>query len=351
VRPMRTAGELVGPALVLVLVGVVGRFVSTATQGEFVTALVMATTVIGLYVFVGNSGVLSFGHVSFVALGALCGGLLTVPKELRTSAIPQLFPFLQHFELGNAESLALAAGLGAVYALLVGIPLMRLSGLAAGIATFAILGITTNVLYYWTKVSPGPKALSLVPETTGLLQATVVAVIAALVAFAYQRSRPGRLLRASREDPAAAQASGVNIHRQRLWAFVLSGAVSGLAGALFVHQLGSFTVRDYDLTNFPPLPFLTLAMLVIGGVSSLWGAVIGAIGVSFLDSVLGNAENGIHLGFATLTLPEGSRLIVEAVLMAFVLIVRPAGLTGGRELGFRSSRYRRRVQATQSGAL
>ena len=89
-------------------------------------------------------------------------------------------------------SLVLAAIVGGGYAFLVGIPLMRLSGLAASIATFAVLGITFNLLQYWTRIGPGAKTLPLVPETTGLVQATAGAVAVAAIAFVYQKSRPGR---------------------------------------------------------------------------------------------------------------------------------------------------------------
>ena len=126
---------------------------------------------------------------------------------------------------------------------MVGLPLMRLSGLAAGIATFAVLEITHNLLREWTKIGPGATTLSLVPQSKGALQPVVGVLIAIGVAFAYQRSRLGRMLRASREDAAAAEAVGVNVHRQRLWAFTLSGALAGFAGGLYVHMLGSITAE------------------------------------------------------------------------------------------------------------
>jgi branched-chain amino acid transport system permease protein len=213
---------------------------------------------------------------------------------------------------------------GGVDAFLVGVPLMRLSGLAAGIATFAVLEITHNVLRNWPKIGPGAKTLPLVPETSGFLQVTVGAVAVAGIAFAYQRSRPGRLLRAAREDPAAAQGSGVNIHRQRLLAFTLSGALAGFGGGLLVHLLGSITTEQVYLD----LAFITLAMLIVGGVSSLWGAVVGALFVSGLNSFLAEAEKGV----GGVDLPTGTRLVTLGFLMALVLLFRPAGITGGREL-------------------
>src|SRR3712207_6082906 len=102
---------------------------------------------------------------------------------------------------------------------------MRLTGLAAGIATFAVLEIVHNLLREWTKIGPGATTLSLVPETTDALQATLGALVVVGVAYAYQRSKPGRMLRAAREDPAAAQAAGIGVHRHRLIAFALSGAL------------------------------------------------------------------------------------------------------------------------------
>jgi branched-chain amino acid transport system permease protein len=324
--------ELLGPVGVLVLVGLVGSlgFVDPDLEIEFLGALVSVAIVVSLYVFVGNSGVVSFGHVSFVAVGAFAAGVMTVPVELKPTITPGLFTLLGENSVGNVVSLALAAGTGGIFALVVGIPLMRLSGLAAGIATFAVLGVTFNILSNWEKIGPGPLTLTTVPETTDLAQATVGAVAVVTAAFLYQRSRLGRKLRAAREDPAAARAAGIDIHRERLWAFALSGALSGFAGGLLVHLAGTLQARDVYLE----LTFLSLAMLVVGGVGSLWGAVVGALAVSALDSFLLDAESG-DIGFVNELLGEplwgGSRLVGVAAFMAIVLILLPEGLTRGRE--------------------
>jgi branched-chain amino acid transport system permease protein len=326
-RRMHAALELLGPAALVVAVALFGTLVSTSTETYVITTLVNVTIVVALYLFIGNSGVLSFGHVSFVAVGAWTAGILSMSTAEKPAIMPNLAGFLRDTTVGNVPSLALAAAVGAVYALIVGLPLMRLSGLAAGIATFGVLEITHNVLRYWEKIGPGLNTFSAVPETTGLLQAAIGALLAVTVAFLYQRSRYGRMLRATREDAAAARAVGVSVYGQRLVAFTLSGAVAGLAGGLYVHLLPVNAELLYlDLT------FITLAMLVIGGATSLWGAVLGAVVVSAVDSFLAEAENGVHVVGGTLDLPSGTRIVVVGTLMALVLILRPAGLTGGREL-------------------
>jgi branched-chain amino acid transport system permease protein len=318
--------ELAGPVALVIVTALLGTAVSISTQSYFTDTLVKVAIVVALYAFIGNSGVLSFGHISFVAIGAWTAGVLSVPAAEKPAIMPSLAHVLRDRTVGNLPSLALAAFAGGVCALLVALPLMRLSGLAAGIATFGVLEITHNLLRYEEKVGPGLNTFSSVPETTGLRQAALGALVVIVAAYVYARSRFGRLLRATREDPAAARAVGVSVYRQRLTAFTLSGLLAGLAGGLYVHLLPLNTESVYlDLT------FITLAMLVIGGATSLWGAVVGALAVSALDSYLAVAENGTSLLGWQIDLPAGTRVIVVGALMALVLILRPSGLTGGRE--------------------
>jgi branched-chain amino acid transport system permease protein len=327
--------ELLGPVALVVAAALLGTLVSISTQTYFTDTLVKVAIVVALYVFIGNSGVLSFGHISFVALGAWTAGVLTVPPSEKPAIMPNLAGFLQHRHVDNVESLLLAAVVGGIAALLVGIPLMRLSGLAAGIATFAVLEITHNLLQYQERIGPGLNAFSSVPETTGLRQAAIGAVVCIVLAFLYARSRFGRLLRATREDAAAARAVGASVYRQRLIAFTVSGFLAGLGGGLYVHLLPVQVNSVYlDLT------FITLAMLVVGGATSLFGAVVGALAVSALDSWLSVAENGTSVLGWHIDLPAGTAEIVVGILMAAVLILRPAGLTGGRELRLRGVPWR-----------
>jgi branched-chain amino acid transport system permease protein len=329
---------LAAPVVLVLAVAAVGSQLNPVRQLEFGDALVSVAIVVALYVFVGNSGVLSFGHISFVAVGAYLSGILTLGAEQKNLILPTMFGVLRHTTTSTALSLVVAAAAGATFALVAGVPLMRLSGLPAGIATFAVLGITTNIISYWDKIGPGVTALALVP-TNGIWTLMTGALIAIVVAFLYQRSPSGRKLRATREDPQAAQASGIQVHRQRLYAFVISGALAGFAGGLLVHELGSITTSQVSVE----LTFTTLAMLVVGGVSSLSGAVLGALLISGLNSFLADAEQGVNIGFQ-LTLPTGTRLVTIGAVMALVLILRPSGITGGREV-----RLPRRREATAAG--
>jgi branched-chain amino acid transport system permease protein len=322
----RRLPELLAPALLVLATALLGLEVSSYLQTYFLDTLVKVAIVIALYVFIGNSGVLSFGTISFVALGAWTAGVLTVPEDQKRITMPGLSHFLVTHNVGNVASLVLSAGAGAVFALAVGVPLMRLSGLAAGIATFAVLGITYNVLTYEQKIGPGQNAFSAVPQTTGIWQAAIGGLICIGVAYAYQRTRFGRMLRATREDHAAAAAAGISTYRQRLLAFTLSGALAGFAGGLYVHML-PLQVGGLYLT----LTFITLAMLIVGGSGSLLGAVVGTLALNGIYSFFTAATNTVDVLGWHLKVPAGTAEMVLGALMAVVLILRPSGITGGRE--------------------
>ena len=259
-----------------------------------------------------------------------------MPSEQKRFTMPGLAHFLVTTTVGNYVSLALAAAVGAAFALAVGLPLMRLSGLAAGIATFAVLGITYNVLTYEQKIGPGQNAFSGVPQTTGIWQAAIGGLICATAAYVYQRTRFGRMLRATREDPAAATAAGISIYRQRLLAFTLSGALAGLrrrdlrppaaaAGERPVPRSHLHHARDARRRRRrePARRRRRRA------------------GAERHLLVLPAATNTVDVFGWHLKVPAGTAEIVLGVLMAVVLILRPNGITGGRE--FSLPRRRRPV--------
>ena len=172
------------------------------------------------------------------------------------------------------------------------------------------------------------------PIYVGLWTAAAWAVAAIAVAFAYQETRSGLLLRASREDEAAAAASGVHMVRHRLVAFVLSAFLSGIAGVLLAHFLGTVRVETFYLD----LTFLIVAMLVIGGMGSLTGAVAGALVIAALTELLRQAEVGVEIGGKTIAAPAGLGDAMLALIMLLIILFRPKGIAGGREIPWPFSR-------------
>jgi branched-chain amino acid transport system permease protein len=294
-----------------------------ATQG-----LINLTAVVGLYVFAGNSGLLSFGNVAFMAVGAYVSALLTMKTAAKSVFLPDLPAVIASAEWPTFAG-ALAGGFAAgLVALIVGWPLMRLSGVAASIATFAILVVAYVVFGNWTAVTGGQNSLMGLPAYVGLWTALGWAVAAIVIAFVYQETRSALLLRASREDEAAAQASGVNVVLHRLIAFVISAFLSGIAGVLLAHFLGIVRVENFYLD----LTFLIVAMLIIGGRGSLTGAVTGALVIAVLTEALRQSEIGIQVGKTVIAAPPGLGDVILALIMLLIILFRPNGIAGGREI-------------------
>ena len=284
--------------------------------------------VVGLYVFVGNSGIISFGQIGFMCIGAYAAAWCTAEPSFKQIMLAGLPAVLQDNQYPFLVAIAGAMLLPAAVALLLGAAIMRLSGTAATIATFAFLIIVNSVYSNWDSVTAGVSSIIGIPTVVGPWTAFAFAALAILVAYLFQISRFGLMLRASRDDEVAARASAVKILRMRLAAFVLSAALVGVGGGLYAQFLGILTVDPFYLN----LSFITIAMLVVGGMFSLTGAVSGVLAVTAIVEVLRLFERGVPLGGHTLSLPEGSQEIGLGLLMALILIFRPNGLSRGREL-------------------
>ena len=326
--PLRWLWTPAALVLLLVLIGLLASMGPGSLQRTVTDALIKLIVVVGLYIFIGNTGVISFGQTAFMAIGAYMSAWLTMTpalKRIRFSDLPEFIATAQLPVLGAAPISAVAA---AVVALVLGFPLMRLSGISASIGTFALLAVVIAVYGNWSGLTGGKSSLVGVPVETDLWYALIWAAVAIVIAWAFQRSRTGLLLRGSREDLVAARASGIDVHRLRLVAFVVSAFVVGLGGHTYAHFLGVLTVDAF----FLDITFITIGMLVIGGMNSLSGAVLGVIVVSALLDVVRRMEAGMDLGaFEVPSLP-GLSQVVLAVAMLLILVFRPAGLMGDREI-------------------
>lgn len=291
--------------------------------------MISAILVVGLQMFMGNSGILSFAHIGFMGMGAYTSAVLSIPERMKGMALPDLYPVLVGVELSPLLSIAAGALVAALVAAVVSYPLMRLSDAAAVITSFALLVVLHTVLTHWSVVTNGPRTLFGVPEVTTLWLATACAILALVLAIAFKESRIGLLLRASRDDEVAAAALGVNIPRLRWIGFVISALLAGLGGALWGHFVTSFSPRAFYLKE----TFLILSMLVIGGPNTVTGAVLGTIIVTAVFEALRSLEGALNEAAIFSGQVIGLTEIVLALAMIAVLSLRPGGLFPTREIG------------------
>jgi branched-chain amino acid transport system permease protein len=307
--------------LILAIVVAFSHLGPLSFERMVIRALIMMTVVIGLYIFIGNSGVLSFGHSTFMVVSAYMSAWLTMSVMRKKIMLPDIWEGFGLIEMHVLPGALLAGLLSAVLAMIVGLPLMRLSGIAAAIGTFAVFTTVTVVYNQWDSYTKGASTLIGLPTYVDLWVAFGFVAGALLIAHVYDRSKFGLQLRATREDLVAAKAAGVNIVFQRMVAFVVSAFVTGIGGVLYVHFTATITQANLIYLN---LTFITIVMLLVGGMRSLTGAVVGVIAISIVSEGLRQVEKPIGVaGLGELGL---------AAFMLVVLAIRPGGIAGKREI-------------------
>ncbi|MBM3517500.1 MAG: branched-chain amino acid ABC transporter permease [Alphaproteobacteria bacterium] len=326
---LRRVWPVVSLALILLVIAIAIRLTDDIVlEDVYIEALAKLVVVVGLYIFVGNTGVISFGHPAFMAMGAYATAWLTIPPNIKRISLPNIWPALAEAHVAVIPANLLAGLPAAAFAFLVGLGISRLAGIAAGISTFGLLMIVRVVYSNWEDWTLGFSTIMGQPQYLTIWNSFGWGIFAMVVAFAYQESRLGLAARASREDEVAARATGVNIARQRLIAFVLSAYLVGVGGAIYVHFIGTVSIETF----YVDMVVITLVMLIVGGINSLAGAVLGTIAITALIEMLRNLEGGFEIGATVIAAPRGTQEIGLAIVMLLILIYRPKGITGGREI-------------------
>lgn len=311
------------------LVAVLAELLAIPLLVRIITVMfVSIILVLGLQLYMGNSGILSFAHIGFMGIGAYTSVLLSMTPTAKELTNSNLYPFLIQLHLPFVPSLMIGALVAAFIAAVVGFPLMRLSDAAAVITTFALLVIINVVMVHWDRVTNGPRTLFGVDNYTTLWTAAIFCVITIFAVYLFKESRVGLRLRATRDDAYAAASIGINMVVMRWLAFIASAFIAGVGGGLWAHFITSFTPYSFYLTE----TFVILAMLVIGGPYSVSGAVVGTLVVTAAREVLRAIENQVNI---LQIFPEGFfgfTELVLAVVLILILIYRPAGLMGSREI-------------------
>ena len=339
---------LVGCALLfLALVGggllYQALFSGGAAERLVTVMLIDAIIVLGIQVYVGNTGVLSFGHIGFGAIAGYTFAVLAITPEEKAKRIPDA-PFgLADVDMGVPLAILIAVIVACIAAVILGIGLAR-SGAQSGavsatVITLALLFVTHEVARNWPELTGGERVGLFFPIGGKLDSRTPIyaALLGSLiVARLYAQSRSGRLAVAAREDNLAARAMGVNPLVQQMVALVISVAIVAVGASLSVYEDGSLLPENFFF-NFT---LLTLVMLIVGGRNSVTGAVVG-VAVMTIGRELarrlgqdGFEVFGIGLDSAPLdwVFRENLQTVFLGLSMLGFMIWRPKGLIDDWEL-------------------
>ncbi len=325
------------PIAVLLLVFVVAPgILAVLGKGYFFQVadlvLIFALLAVSLHLVTGVAGLLHLGHAAFYGVGAYVAALMGADLKL-----------------GFLWGLPAAGLAAAALAFVVALPTMRLVSIYFAVATLAIGQMINTVLLNWVAVTKGPNGVMLFSgiklfgfAVKGPLAVYfVVAVVVGLSIWALHRlshSYWGNALRALREDDQCADAMGIDTVRLKIEVFTLSAFFAGIAGALWAYTTGYVSPGDFNFSN----SILILAMVVVGGLGSLPGAIVGAVLLILLPEVLrslGDLRNvtvGIVMFVSILFLPKGLFGEVPALVFARRALGRRwTAAPGEREVGWR----------------
>jgi branched-chain amino acid transport system permease protein len=313
---------LVSAAIVAVLFVANGLLSGSLIQGVsispyFVQILCLAGINVILAVSLnlpnGFTGQFSIGHAGFMAIGAYASAYMTVMCGDRVQAAVAFLPAVGRDSVLLLVSLAVGALLAAAAGFIVGVPSLRLRGDYLAIVTLGF-GEMIRVIILNIDAVGGARGYSGIPKIANFFWIWLFAAISIAIVHRIVRSSFGRTLIAIREDEIAAEAMGVDTTRSKVTSFVVSAALTGIAGGLFGHYLMYINTNSFSFLK----SFDMIIMIVIGGLGSITGSVLGAFVFIFLSEALRS------LG--------AYRVVFFALLLIVIMRVRPQGLLGHREL-------------------
>jgi branched-chain amino acid transport system permease protein len=284
---------------------------------------------VSLNLITGFTGQFSIGHAGFMAVGAYASvfmtvyfsqGLETWLTSLLGATVAQSLVFLGIIIFG-----ALVAALAG---LVVGIPSLRLRGDYLAIVTLGFAEIIRIIILNIDRVGGATgfrgavapwEGRAIIPQYANFIWIGGFAIITIVVVYNIVNSDVGRALISIREDELAAEAMGVNTTRYKVISFVISSAFAGVAGALFGHFRQFLHTNDFQFIRSIEI----IIMIVLGGMGSITGAVLGAIVITILPELLRKLPGDLY----------GYRLVIYSALLILIMLTRPQGVMGAKEFG------------------
>jgi len=288
-----------------------GRLINPYVARIMMLSGIAITLAVSLNLINGFTGQFSIGHAGFMAVGAYSSAYFSVNYGVRIAAA------LGDGTLGWILVLTIAtligASVAAVAGLLVGVPSLRLKGDYLAIVT---LGFGQIIVVFLNNIEAigGARGYSGIPIVKSFFWIFLIAIVTITMVYNIVHSNFGRALISIREDELAAEAMGINTTRYKVMAFVISSALAGAGGVLLAHFDGYLNPKSFEFIK----SFEILIMIILGGLGSIVGSVLGAILLTVLPEAL--------RGFAQY------RMVIYSLLLIVLMITRPQGLLGNTDV-------------------
>lgn len=306
---------------------------------------IYAVAAVSMNLIIGFTGQFSLGTAGFMCIGAYVTGILTIPVDMRDQIyyLYGMAPWLHDVHLPLGVALIIAFALCAGIAYLIGWPILRLKSDYLAIATLGFSEIVRAV-FGWDGLGPITNAsygVSNIPAFTSIFECVAICAVCIVIMGLLIRSSYGRAFKAIRDDDVAAEAMGINLFRTKELSFVISSAFAGVAGGLLAVFMRSAVTSTFTVA----LTYNILLMVVLGGIGSVSGSIIGAFLVTgsqewlrFLDKeyywsdLFKNLTGTAFGGMKVPLLRNGFRMVIFSILLMVVVLFWNHGITGSKEV-------------------
>lgn len=293
---------------------------------------IYAVVAVAMNLLNGFTGLFSLGQAGFMAIGAYVTAVLTIPVEVRPSVyyMNGIEGWLANLSLPMIPAMVVGGLFAAAAAALIGIPVLRLKSDYLAIATLGFSEIIRALLAapMMDRITNGSYGLNNIPGFSNIFQPILIAAVCIALMVLLINSSYGRAFKAIREDDVAAEAMGINLFRHKELSFVISSFFTGVAGGMLAVFMRSIDTKTFQVT----LTYNILLIVVLGGIGSVTGSIIGSLLINggqewlrFLDEPLTVAGVSIPL------FRPGFRMVIYSLLLMVVVLFWRRGIMGTSE--------------------
>jgi branched-chain amino acid transport system permease protein len=287
---------------------------------------------LSLNLIYGMAGMFSLGHAGFMAIGAYVSSLLILSPEQKLSMwiLDPIAPWLMNLHAPFLISILAAGLVAAFFGALISLPVLRLGGDYLGIATLGFSEIIRILITNLTPITNGSLGLKGIPSYTNIWMSYGTLAIILAVMTRLMRSNFGNVLRAVRDDETAAKTMGINTFGIRVLAFTMGCFGGGIGGALMGNLITTIDPKMFMITQ----TYSLLLIIVIGGLGSMTGTIVGSVLVTTMLEWLRFVEDPIEIGSIYIPGIPGMRMVIFSLLLIAVIIFRREGIMGMREFSW-----------------
>jgi branched-chain amino acid transport system permease protein len=290
---------------------------------------------IGMNIVYGFTGMFSLGHAGFMAIGAYVATLLTMSPQGKTAnffMVP-IEPWLLNIQLPFFISLIIAGIVAAIFAILIGIPVLKLGDDYLGIATLGFAEIIRVVINNIPSITNGSMGIKNLPDVTNIYGIFIIAIFSVFFTVRLSENSYGRALKAIRENEIAAEASGISLLKHKVLAFAIGAFFAGVGGALLAFWSNTIDPKMFTITA----TFSILTYVVAGGLGNITGTVVLAFSFTILMEWMRFIEGPMDFGFITVNGVPGMRMLLFSIMLLIIILRFGKGLFGEHEFSINGS--------------